>query len=161
MWDASSHRCLRTLHLQFPCLRPGRNPEHGNFPFLLLTPSLPGKTAHHLLVGCKDYLAVLRLAEGCRAEGGWMKEGRGETQIQGGAPISCALYNPTLRHVVAGFKDSSVSVWDVETGLKRLMVSNAHGDEEITCMALDCSHRRLITGARNGTIKVTSPTVYS
>ncbi|KAM4624514.1 cilia- and flagella-associated protein 337 [Polymixia lowei] len=145
VWDISSHRCLRTLHLQFPCLQPGRTPEHCNFPFLLLSPPLPGKTQPHLLVGCKDYLALLRLAE--RGRGG--RTGGGE-----GVALSCALYSPALRQVVTGSRDSSVSVWDVETGRRRLTVSNAHGEEELTCMALDSSHRRLITGARNGTIKV-------
>lgn len=35
-----------------------------------------------------------------------------------------------------------------------MMFKHAHGSEEITCMTLDDSKRRLITGARNGTIKV-------
>ncbi|XP_073166758.1 cilia- and flagella-associated protein 337-like isoform X2 [Lepidochelys kempii] len=56
--------------------------------------------------------------------------------------------------VVTGGDDATVAVWDVETGAKRLLINNAHGKEEITCMALDNSQQRLITAARNGTIKV-------
>lgn len=75
-------------------------------------------------------------------------------EIQSGPALSCALYNPTLKQVVTGHADSSVSLWDVETGRRRLQILNAHGEEELLCLALDSSNRRLITGARNGTIKV-------
>ncbi|KAM6951056.1 cilia- and flagella-associated protein 337 [Aplochiton taeniatus] len=158
LWDISSHLCLRTIHLQFPCLQPGRAPEHGNFPFLLMqAPPLPATTPPHLLVGCKDYLALLRLAEGkkdggegWRDDGGW---GRGSGER---APLSCLLCNPALGQAITGGEDSSVTIWDLETGALHLRVSHAHGEEDVTCMALDSSHRRLITGARNGTVKVWS-----
>ncbi|XP_069547371.1 cilia- and flagella-associated protein 337-like [Brachyistius frenatus] len=156
VWDISTHLCLKTVCLQFPCLQPGRIPEHANFPFLLLSPPLPEDTQPHLVVGCKDYLAVLSLAEKRRGGGGWLTdEGREYgKESQWGPSLSCALYNPTLRQVVTGHADSSVSLWDVETGRRRLHISNAHGEVELTCVAMDSSHRRLITGARNGTIKV-------
>ncbi|XP_034148130.1 WD repeat-containing protein on Y chromosome isoform X2 [Esox lucius] len=146
VWDISSHSCLRTVHLQFACLHPGRTPVHGNFPFLLVAPPFPSQTPPHILVSCRDYLARLELEVG----GG---EGR---RIQWPAgPVSCVLYNPTLKQVTGGFDDSSVSVWDVETGTLCLKISSAHGEEPITCMTLiGSSHRRLVTGARNGTIKV-------
>ncbi|XP_076007836.1 cilia- and flagella-associated protein 337 [Genypterus blacodes] len=140
VWDITTHHCLRSVSLPFPCLQPGRIPEHGNFPFLLLCPPLPADTRPHLLVGCKDYLALLSLAE--RQTGG------------GGGRLCCSLYSPTLRRVVTGHADSSVTLWDVETGLRCLTICNAHGEEEISCMALDSSHKRLITAAQNGTIKV-------
>uniref|UniRef100_UPI0037E9BE00 cilia- and flagella-associated protein 337 n=1 Tax=Semicossyphus pulcher TaxID=241346 RepID=UPI0037E9BE00 len=148
VWDISSHHCLKTITLQFPCLQLGRIPEHGNFPFLLLSPPLPQQP--HLIVGCKDYLALLNLSETRRGGGGWfMDEGP-----KSGPALSFALYNSSLRQVVTGHVDSSVCVWDVETGRRRLQILNTHGEEELTCMALDSSHRRLITGASNGTIKV-------
>lgn len=154
VWDISSHHCLKTVRLQFPCQQPGRIPEHGNFPFLLLSHPLPVQS--HLLVGCKDYLALLRLTETTRGGGGWLTDDRRERgpNLQRGPALSCALYNSTLRQVVTGHADSSVSLWDVETGRRRLQILNTHGEEKLTCMALDSSHRRLITGARNGTIKV-------
>ncbi|XP_037611582.1 WD repeat-containing protein 49 isoform X2 [Sebastes umbrosus] len=152
VWDISSHHCLKTVGLQFPCQQPGRIPEHGNFPFLLLSPPLPEQTQSHLVVGCKDYLALLNLAETRRGGGGWLTDEG--PNIHSGPALSCALYSSTLRQVATGHTDSSVSLWDVETGRRRLQILNAHGEEELTCMALDSSHRRLITGARNGTIKV-------
>ncbi|KAI3365604.1 hypothetical protein L3Q82_010679, partial [Scortum barcoo] len=69
VWDISSHHCLKTVCLQFPCRQPGRLPEHGNFPFLLLRPPLPEQMQPHLLVCCKDYLALLSLAETRRGGG--------------------------------------------------------------------------------------------
>ncbi|XP_024913730.1 WD repeat-containing protein 49 isoform X3 [Cynoglossus semilaevis] len=149
IWDISSHHCLKTIHLQFPCLQLGRIPEHGNFPFLLVAPRRPAETQPHLLVACKDYLALLKLA---RTRGG--RGGEWLTDEDGGPGLSCALYNPTLRQVVTGHMDSSVSLWEVETGRRRLQIVNAHGEEELLCMTLDSTHRRLITGAGNGTIKV-------
>ncbi|XP_041819391.1 WD repeat-containing protein 49 [Chelmon rostratus] len=154
VWDISSHRCLKTVCLHFPCQQPGRIPEHGNFPFLLLNPPLAEQS--HLVVACKDYLALLSLAKTRRGGGGWLTdEGReAGPQTQSGPALTCALYNSTLRQVVTGHADSSVSLWDVETGRMQLQILNAHGEDELTCMALDSSHRRLITGARCGTIKV-------
>ncbi|XP_042363559.1 WD repeat-containing protein 49 [Plectropomus leopardus] len=156
VWDISSHHCLKTIHLQFPCQLPGRTPEHGNFPFLLLSPPLPEQTQSHLVVGCKDYLALLNLSEVRRGGGGWLTdEGRERgPKIHPGPALSCALYNSTLRELVTGHVDSSMSLWDVETGRRRLQILNAHGEDELTCMALDSLHKRLITGACNGTIKV-------
>ncbi|KAK9529892.1 hypothetical protein VZT92_011441 [Zoarces viviparus] len=156
VWDISSHHWLKTVCLQFPCKQPGRIPEHGNFPFLLLSPPLPEQTQAHLVVGCKDHLAVLYLAETRRGGGGRLTdEGREPgPNHQSGPALCCALYNSSLRQVVTGHADSSVSLWDVETGRRRLQILNAHGEDELTCMTLDSSHRRLITGARNGTIKV-------
>lgn len=153
VWDISTHLCLRSIRLAFPCLQPGRIPEHGNFPLLLLAPPLPEETQPHLVVACKDYLALLRLSETRRGCGGWLTDA--EMRFgSSGSSLTCALYNPTLREVAAGHADSSVSLWDVSTGRRRLRILNAHGEVEITCMTLDSSHRRLITGARNGTIKV-------
>ncbi|XP_049916588.1 WD repeat-containing protein on Y chromosome isoform X3 [Epinephelus moara] len=156
VWDISSHHCLKAVSLQFPCQQPGRIPEHGNFPFLLLSPPLPEHTQSHLVVGCKDYLALLNLAETRRGGGGWLTDEEREPgpKIQSGPALSCALYNPALRQVVTGHVDSSMSLWDVETGRRRLQILNTHGEDAVTCMALDSSHKRLITGARNGTVKV-------
>lgn len=106
------------------------------------------------MVGCKDYLALLHLAEIRRGGGGRFTDKGRELEIQHDAALSCAVYNPTLRQVVTGHADSSLSVWDVETGRRRLQILNAHGEEEITCLALDSSQRRLITGSCSGTIKV-------
>jgi len=168
MWSLSSHRCLRTMRLAFPCFGPGHDPEQSCFPFLLVHGPLPGKAPPHLLVACKDYLALLRLAEGrgddaaaaaSAAGGGGGREGEGlevsSGQRGGGsAPISAALVAPPLGLVAIGRRDSSVDVWEAATGRRRFTVHGAHGGEELSCMSTDSGGRRLITGSRQGTVKV-------
>lgn len=56
--------------------------------------------------------------------------------------------------MVTGADDSSLMCWDFESGSKNLVFANTHGNEEITCMAFDGNWRRLITGARDGSVKV-------
>ncbi|KAJ0060181.1 hypothetical protein NL108_004028, partial [Boleophthalmus pectinirostris] len=153
IWDITTHECLKTIKLHFPCLQAAQIPEHGSFPFLLLSPPLPDEMSPHLLVGCKDYLALLSLSNGLRVgrgEGFTDQSGDGRSKVS----LSCALYNPTLQQVVTGSTDSTVCVWDLETGRKTLHISSAHGEGRLSCMALDTSQRRLITGAHNGTVKV-------
>uniref|UniRef100_A0A8C5AGN3 Uncharacterized protein n=1 Tax=Gadus morhua TaxID=8049 RepID=A0A8C5AGN3_GADMO len=127
------------------------------FPFLLVEAALPAKGPPRLLVACKDYLALLRLAGGrgddAAAAG---REGAGREVRHGrrAAPITAALYNPGLGQVATGRRDSSLAVWEAATGRACFTIHGAHGREALTCMAVDSSGRRLITGARNGTVKV-------
>ncbi|CAM4648098.1 unnamed protein product [Lepidochelys olivacea] len=140
VWDIFSQACLYTLALKFPCVQPEQTQEQGDFPFLLIQQS-----PHLLLVSCADYIGLLKLAHDSPEE---------EMLATHDAPLCGALYNTFFHQVVTGGDDATVAVWDVETGAKRLLINNAHGKEEITCMALDNSQQRLITAARNGTIKV-------
>ena len=55
--------------------------------------------------------------------------------------------------MVTGATDSSVSVWDLWTGELVHTFAHAHEEAEITCMTFDTDGRRLITGARDGTVK--------
>lgn len=56
--------------------------------------------------------------------------------------------------VVSACHDSVVCVWSLETGEKIIQFSNAHGSSEITAMRFDPSKRRLITGGRDGTVRI-------
>ncbi|KAG5460245.1 MAG: WD40-repeat-containing domain protein, partial [Olpidium bornovanus] len=58
--------------------------------------------------------------------------------------LRAAIYNWTFKQVVSGCDGSVINVW----------FSRVHDDSEITAMAFDASDRRLITGGRNGTIRV-------
>lgn len=57
--------------------------------------------------------------------------------------------------VVSGCMRGVVSVWEIETG-KRMMEFSVTGDRhvELTAMSLDESERCLLTGLRDGTIKM-------
>ena len=47
-----------------------------------------------------------------------------------------------------------MSVWDLDTGEKTMQFSRCHGDMELTAMIFDPSGRRLITGGRDGSLKI-------
>lgn len=55
---------------------------------------------------------------------------------------------------MSGCHGSVVSVWDVDTGEKTIQFSQCHGNMEITAMAFDTTGRRLITGGRDGSLKI-------
>ena len=55
---------------------------------------------------------------------------------------------------MTGCEGSVVTVWDINTGGKMLKLSNTHGTQEITCVSIDTGGKRLLTGARNGNVKV-------
>lgn len=142
VWDLREHKHLQTVAMKFPSSMHGRMPEHGQFPVCLLT--IPSQSC--LLVTCNDYLGQLSLGNTAKCK-------KIETTTHE-TPLSCALYNQFFKQVVTGCDSSAVAVWDIETGSKAIVFSNAHGSEEITSMKFDASWRRLLTGARNGTIKV-------
>lgn len=68
--------------------------------------------------------------------------------------IHSCIHTFISMQVVSGCYGSVVSVWDIDTGEKTIQFSNCHGNQEITAMAFDPSGRRLITGARDGSIKI-------
>ncbi|XP_032743080.1 WD repeat-containing protein on Y chromosome-like [Rattus rattus] len=68
-------------------------------------------------------------------------------------PVVCCRYNPAFRHVVSCCEASVVKVWDLETGR---WVSEFIGNAGITCLAFDSSGRRLVTGGRDGGLKIWS-----
>lgn len=166
IWDIPSQQCVKTIHLKFPNIQAGVTPEQGSFPLLLNLTTNPV-----LLVTCREYLAMLTLTESKKTE----------SNDKSGL-YTCALYNPHLEQVglwvclidglwtehyrffslmcilcvvevITACADSTLTVWDVKTGIKKMEVRNAHGKEEVSCMALDVHQRRLISAATNGTIK--------
>ena len=55
---------------------------------------------------------------------------------------------------MSGCQGSVVSVWDIDTGEKMIQFTRCHGDMEITAMAFDSLGRRLLTGGRDGSLKL-------
>ncbi|XP_050802249.1 WD repeat-containing protein 64-like isoform X3 [Gopherus flavomarginatus] len=68
-------------------------------------------------------------------------------------PILCCQYNRPFRQVVSCSEGSAIKVWDLQNGQLVTEVYEAHGDAAVTCMALDTSGKRLITGGRDGSLK--------
>ncbi|XP_071485402.1 WD repeat-containing protein on Y chromosome-like [Diadema antillarum] len=92
----------------------------------------------------------------------WEVEGDEDEMTSHNKPITHCLYNSLFSQVVSTCHDSVVCVWDLASGTKTIQFSNAHkymekGVEktaEITAMTFDPSGRRLVTGGRNGTVKI-------
>ncbi|ESO83976.1 hypothetical protein LOTGIDRAFT_108617 [Lottia gigantea] len=141
VWDVKEQTCVQTIVLKFPSSIHGRMPEHGQFPIHLQP------TPHNsLLVTCNDYIGMMKLGKGA--------EPQSVMPLTHDTQLCCAIYNQFFKQVVTGCDSSCIAVWDIETGNKAVVFSNAHGEEEITTMVFDDNWRRLITGARNGSIKV-------
>nr|XP_033806006.1 WD repeat-containing protein on Y chromosome-like [Geotrypetes seraphini] len=69
-------------------------------------------------------------------------------------PVLCCKYNKVFRQVVSCSEGSVVKVWDFETGKQVSEFSGAHEDTGITCLTFDLSGRRLVSGGRDGCLKI-------
>ncbi|XP_056681108.1 WD repeat-containing protein 49-like [Monodelphis domestica] len=69
-------------------------------------------------------------------------------------PVVCCRYNKTFRHVVSCSEGSVIKVWDFETGMLLSEFIGAHSNMEITCLTFDPSGRRLVTGGRDGCLRI-------
>lgn len=47
-----------------------------------------------------------------------------------------------------------MNVWDIDTGENIMKFSHCHDDKEITAMKFDTTGRKLLTGGRDGCIKL-------
>ncbi|XP_078077577.1 cilia- and flagella-associated protein 337 [Mustelus asterias] len=69
-------------------------------------------------------------------------------------PVLCCKYSNEFRQVTTCSEGSVIKVWDLDTGNLTFEFSGAHGDCAICCMTFDDSGRRLITGGRDGCLKI-------
>ncbi|XP_048575994.1 WD repeat-containing protein on Y chromosome isoform X3 [Nematostella vectensis] len=137
-WNVKEQVCIQTLAIRDPFGH--RVPEHGPFPFRLIRSPVSS-----LLITSNDSLIEIKLV------------GLGTTKslkTTHAKPLCAAIYNPEVKQVITGCEGSVISFWDIETGNKFLQVPEAHGTEEISCMHLDQKGSRLMTGDRNGAIRV-------
>ncbi|CDQ97542.1 unnamed protein product, partial [Oncorhynchus mykiss] len=63
-------------------------------------------------------------------------------------------YSHEFRQVVSCTEGSVVKVWDFDTGSHVFEFGGAHGQSAITCMTFDPKGRRLVTGGRDGILKI-------
>ncbi|KAH6585718.1 hypothetical protein BASA50_001053 [Batrachochytrium salamandrivorans] len=70
------------------------------------------------------------------------------------SPVVSAIFNHNFRQVVSGCQAGTITLWDPLFGKKIFQFHKAHGNLEITAMCFDISGRRLITGSRDGVIKM-------
>ncbi|XP_055855750.1 WD repeat-containing protein on Y chromosome-like [Episyrphus balteatus] len=78
------------------------------------------------------------------------------------ATVSVILYNKLFRNIVTCGLDSYIIVWDPWTGRRQIMIKNCHTqmiygeltDIEITAACFDPLEQYLLTGARDGSLKI-------
>ncbi|KAJ3030891.1 UNVERIFIED_CONTAM: WD40 repeat domain 95 [Siphonaria sp. JEL0065] len=69
-------------------------------------------------------------------------------------PLRSAIYNPTFKQIVTACDGGVINVWDALSGVHIFKFSETHGKSELTAVTFDVGHRKLITGARDGTIYI-------
>lgn len=134
IWDLKDHVCLQSLtKLTF-----GSHPVSA----IYFNPRL-----NMLVIGSKNFnLGVLERSRKSTVENTAIKSHQ--------KTVRAAIYNKEFNQVVSTSYDSMVCVWDLDTGEKVIQFSNCHGNHEITAMTFDPNLRRLLTAAKDGTIKI-------
>ncbi|XP_070685447.1 cilia- and flagella-associated protein 337 [Pempheris klunzingeri] len=69
-------------------------------------------------------------------------------------PVMCCGYSEEFRQVVSCTEGSVVRVWDFDTGRQVFEFGGTRDLSAITCMTFDPKGRRLITGGRDGCMKI-------
>ncbi|CAJ1065070.1 WD repeat-containing protein on Y chromosome [Xyrichtys novacula] len=69
-------------------------------------------------------------------------------------PVTCCGYSREFRQVVSCSEGSVVKVWDFDTARQVFEFGGTNGLSAFTCMTFDPKGRRLITGGRNGCLKI-------
>ncbi|XP_032151144.1 EF-hand calcium-binding domain-containing protein 8 isoform X5 [Sapajus apella] len=137
VWDMLDYICLQSFCGKFFAL--------GNCP---ITSAYFFEKDNTLI--CSTY--SIGILKGYLKAQGPSKAGRMTTHS---SPLCAVLYSKTFKQVVSGCLHGIVSVWEVMTGRKTMEFSVSGGQHmELTAMALDESERCLITGLRDGTIKM-------
>ncbi|KAK3099235.1 hypothetical protein FSP39_001323 [Pinctada imbricata] len=133
VWDIHDHNCLLTV-------RPKSHKIRGD-----LQASHYSNTAKSLAVAT-DQMAVLNLK---------LKPTKhADITITHKEPVTSCKYNSKFKQVVTCSESSVIKLWDLETGTAIFEYGDAHGDAAITCMTFDNTERRLITGGRDGCLKI-------
>ncbi|XP_068126283.1 cilia- and flagella-associated protein 337-like [Hyperolius riggenbachi] len=93
-----------------------------------------------------DDLAVLHLQESaCQ---------HGVTSASHSEPVTSCLYNHHHHQIISCTEASEMKVWDLLTGQRISEVQATHGHSALTCLALDSGSNRLVTGSRDGSVKL-------
>ncbi|XP_034460911.1 WD repeat-containing protein on Y chromosome [Hippoglossus hippoglossus] len=69
-------------------------------------------------------------------------------------PVMCCGYSEEFRQVVSCTEGSLVKVWDLDSGRQVFEFGGTRDLSAVTCMTFDLKGRRLITGGRDGCLKI-------
>ncbi|KAM8939489.1 cilia- and flagella-associated protein 337-like [Pelodytes ibericus] len=92
-----------------------------------------------------DSLAVLQLQESSVQPG--------LPSVSHSEPVSCCHYNQNFQQVISCSAGSVIKTWDLLTGQLVCEVRGAHGSCPITCLAVDYTGNRMVTGGKDGSLK--------
>ncbi|XP_078533773.1 cilia- and flagella-associated protein 337-like [Lissotriton helveticus] len=68
-------------------------------------------------------------------------------------PVLCCKYIRQSQQVVSCSEGSVLKLWDLATGQLVSKINEVHGDSAVTCMTLNPTGTRLVTGGRDGSLK--------
>uniref|UniRef100_A0A1A9WKU6 WD repeat-containing protein on Y chromosome n=1 Tax=Glossina brevipalpis TaxID=37001 RepID=A0A1A9WKU6_9MUSC len=142
VWDLSDHTLVQTFDDLIRII-----PSENDLVFHY------HKALRILLIGCRKLVAIkcnprvrVDLSDGTSHAG----------------PVSVVLYNKLFRSVVTCGLDSYVIVWDPWSGRRKIIIRDCHTERlygetqnvEITAACFDPLEGYLLTGARDGTLKI-------
>ncbi|KAK9309928.1 hypothetical protein QLX08_000565 [Tetragonisca angustula] len=142
VWDVLAQSCIQTYN--------GLPSELGEY----ISMSVVYNTLNRKMIIASSMIAVIVCDPEVNKE---ISDGFTHTK-----PISCVLYNHLYKVVVTIGLDSCIIVWDPWLGNRLFLVTHAHSrflygqfhDIEITAACFDESEQLLVSGARDGTLKI-------
>ncbi|KAL2104306.1 hypothetical protein ACEWY4_001174 [Coilia grayii] len=136
VWDLQDCACLQNIH--------SRNMPMGRFPIF----SAHYNPDTHILVMSTFLIGVLHGVVDDVDSIDKMKTSHEHS-------LCTALYNPNFKQVVSGCHNGVISVWDIMTGEKVMQFQTSpERAVEVTAMSFDEPKRRLITGSKDGMIRL-------
>ncbi|XP_036453237.1 WD repeat-containing protein on Y chromosome [Colossoma macropomum] len=133
IWDIQDQACLFAAHPKASLL-------HGDLSACLYSSAVKG------LYIATDSLALLSLKTKAEPQGCYIMSHK--------EAVLCCGYSVEFRQVVSCTEGSVIKIWDVDTGNQVFEYGGAHGLSAITCMTFDPKGRRLVTGGRDGCLKI-------
>ncbi|TRY54106.1 hypothetical protein DNTS_031156, partial [Danionella cerebrum] len=133
IWHIQDMTCLFTAH-------PNASQIQGEFSACLYSPAVKGL---YIASECLAFLSVFT-----------KQQPEGIKTVSHKEPVLCCGYTEDFQQVVSCSEGSVIKVWDLQTGALLFEFGCAHGDSAITCMAFDKKGRRLMTGGRDGLVKI-------
>ncbi|KAM4627617.1 cilia- and flagella-associated protein 337 [Polymixia lowei] len=133
IWDIQDQSCMFTAHPKASLIR-------GEISACLYSTSMKA------FFIAADYMALLPLKI--------RPQPQSHLTVSHSEPVMCCGYSEEFRQVVSCTEGSVVKVWDFDTGRQVFEFGEAHGLSAITCMTFDPKGRRLITGGRDGCLKI-------
>ncbi|KAG9480153.1 hypothetical protein GDO78_011918 [Eleutherodactylus coqui] len=133
VWDIENHTCLTNVISKASQIRG----DIGACYF-----------SHHVraLYIATDYLSALQLPDTASLHG--------PPSVSHSEPVTSCLYNPLYQQIISCSEGSVIKTWSLLSGQLVGDVRAAHGHSAVTCIALGTVGNRLVSGGKDGSIKL-------